>query len=103
MFGFGYGSAAAKNLIASFPHENLPYYLVSVRFFARDCFAMRALNWRIFFCRFASDVARIFAAKRPALRPLPMATVATGTPAGICTIDSRESRPFNALDSIGTP
>jgi len=29
---------------------------------------------------------------------LPMAKVATGTPAGICTIDSKESRPFNAFD-----
>ena len=32
-------------------------------------------------------------ASRPALRPPPMPTVATGTPAGICTIDSRLSRP----------
>jgi len=33
----------------------------------------------------------------------PMATVATGTPAGICTIDSSESRPLSACDWIGTP
>ena len=32
-----------------------------------------------------------------------MATVATGTPPGICTMESRESRPFKALDFTGTP
>ena len=32
-----------------------------------------------------------------------MPTVATGTPGGICTMDSSESRPFNDLLSIGTP
>jgi len=34
---------------------------------------------------------------------LPMARVATGMPAGICTIDSSESSPCNDFDSIGTP
>ncbi len=29
--------------------------------------------------------------------------VPTGTPAGICTIDSSESMPFSAFDSTGTP
>ena len=33
----------------------------------------------------------------------PMARVATGMPAGICTIDRSESRPCNAFDSMGTP
>src|SRR5271163_257070 len=33
----------------------------------------------------------------------PIAKVPTGTPAGICTIDSRLSCPDNAWDSIGTP
>ena len=32
-----------------------------------------------------------------------MATVATGTPFGICTIDSSESRPCNAVVLTGTP
>ena len=32
-----------------------------------------------------------------------MAVVATGTPAGICTIDSSESSPFRARDFTGTP
>ncbi len=33
----------------------------------------------------------------------PIASVPTGTPAGICTIDSSESIPFSAFDSTGTP
>ena len=31
------------------------------------------------------------------------ASVPTGTPAGICTIDSSESIPCSALDCTGTP
>lgn len=30
-------------------------------------------------------------------------TVATGMPEGICTIESRESKPFRLADLIGTP
>src|SRR5581483_1607023 len=33
----------------------------------------------------------------------PMASVPTGMPAGICTMDKRESMPFKAFDSTGTP
>ena len=33
----------------------------------------------------------------------PIASVATGIPAGICTMESSESRPFSALLSTGTP
>ena len=43
------------------------------------------------------------AASKPAFRPPPMATVATGMPLGICTIDSSESKPLKDLLSIGTP
>ena len=32
-----------------------------------------------------------------------MAKVPTGTPPGICTIESRESKPFKARDCTGTP
>ncbi len=32
---------------------------------------------------------------------LPMASVATGTPPGICTIESSESSPLSVLDSHG--
>jgi hypothetical protein len=50
-------------------------------------------------------LARIAAANSAALTApgLPIAKVATGMPPGICTIDKRLSRPFSALDSIGTP
>ena len=34
---------------------------------------------------------------------VPMDSVPTGTPAGICTIDSSESRPFKVSDWTGTP
>lgn len=34
---------------------------------------------------------------------LPIAKVATGIPAGICTIESKESRPLRACDWMGTP
>src|SRR5690606_17525260 len=33
----------------------------------------------------------------------PIAIVPTGTPAGICTMESSESMPFSALDCTGTP
>ena len=42
-------------------------------------------------------------ASSPALRAPPMDTVATGTPAGICTIDSSESRPSSLASGTGTP
>ena len=46
---------------------------------------------------------RILAVSDPALRAPPMDTVATGTPAGICTIDSSESRPSSLASGTGTP
>ena len=53
----------------------------------------------------ASDSARIAAASNPALvAPAgPIASVPTGTPAGIWTMESRLSWPFKVLDSTGTP
>ncbi len=42
-------------------------------------------------------------ASKPALRAPPIDTVATGTPAGICTIDSSESRPSSLASGTGTP
>src|SRR6188472_1903575 len=52
-----------------------------------------------------SEPARMAAASRAALTApaRPIANVATGTPAGICTIDSSESIPDSAFDSTGTP
>src|SRR5262249_52238397 len=52
-----------------------------------------------------SPTARIWAASRPALAAphFPIATVATGTPLGICTIDSSASRPPSGVAATGTP
>jgi uncharacterized membrane protein YeiH len=44
-----------------------------------------------------------WAARRPALRAPSMATVATGTPAGIWTMDSSESSPLSVRLLTGTP
>ena len=43
------------------------------------------------------------AASSPALRAPPTDTVATGTPAGICTIESSESIPSRCASGTGTP
>src|SRR5665647_1587742 len=51
----------------------------------------------------SSAVARIFTAIRPALRAPPIETVATGTPAGICTIERSESSPSRRPSGTGTP
>src|SRR5690606_20963911 len=52
-----------------------------------------------------SRIDRIAAANKAALMApaRPIANVATGIPAGICTIESSESIPFNACDWTGTP
>ncbi|EXS71794.1 transcriptional regulator [Sphingobium sp. Ant17] len=52
-----------------------------------------------------SLVARMAAASSPALIApgLPIASVATGMPPGIWTIESSESMPLSAFDSTGTP
>ena len=39
----------------------------------------------------------------PAFFAPSMLTVATGTPAGICTIESNESMPSRFFNEIGTP
>ena len=41
-------------------------------------------------------------ARRWPLPALPIASVATGTPFGICTIESSESRPFSGVAAMGT-
>src|SRR5690606_10326664 len=53
----------------------------------------------------ASESASMEAAMRAALTApdRPMASVPTGTPAGICTMERSESWPDSAFDSIGTP
>src|SRR5579875_1010604 len=49
------------------------------------------------------EVARIRTARSAALPAAPMATVATGTPRGIWTIERRESRPARCRLGTGTP
>ena len=52
----------------------------------------------------SSDVPRISAARIPAFLEAFNATVPTGTPLGICKIESTESQPSIELDDlIGTP
>ena len=58
------------------------------------------------FCRSSGrEVARIRTAKRPAFfaPASPIASVPTGMPPGICTIESSESSPERALLCTGTP
>ena len=62
-----------------------------------------AWNSTIFVRSASSEAARMRTASRPALRALPTATVATGTPAGICTIESSESMPSRYFRATGTP
>lgn len=50
-----------------------------------------------------SEAARMRTASSPALRAPPTDTVATGTPAGICTMDSSESNPPRCASATGTP
>ena len=51
----------------------------------------------------SSNKLIISIANNPAFWPPLIATVATGIPAGIWTIDKRESIPLSALLSTGTP
>lgn len=49
-------------------------------------------------------VARYLQQKRRVFAPaIPIAKVATGIPAGICTIDNKLSWPLSVLDLTGTP
>mmetsp|Transcript_1725 Transcript_1725/g.4859 ORF Transcript_1725/g.4859 Transcript_1725/m.4859 type:complete len:298 (+) Transcript_1725:468-1361(+) len=53
--------------------------------------------------RLRSAMPSIRTARRPAFAALPIATVATGTPRGICTIESSESFPERIEVFTGTP
>src|SRR5581483_3353663 len=65
----------------------------------------RARQASSLFASLASDVARTAAARSAALTApgLPIARVPTGTPAGICMMESRLSFPSSACVFIGTP
>src|SRR5690606_9323119 len=68
----------------------------------RVCSARNAFS-AVAYCGYL--LPRILAASSAALMApaLPIASVATGTPAGICTIDSSESTPLSIDDCTGTP
>ena len=57
----------------------------------------------ILFASFESDRARISIARSPAFFAALIPTVATGTPGGICTIESKESSPLSDFVIIGIP
>ena len=71
--------------------------------FARACSARLAWKSTILARSDGSAAARMRTARSPALRAPPTATVATGMPAGICTIDNSESSPSRCLSGTGTP
>ena len=52
---------------------------------------------------FESELPIIDAANNPALKAPLIAKQPTGTAFGICAIESKLSKPFNFLVSIGTP
>src|SRR5713226_2052931 len=72
---------------------------------ARTRMVCSARNFRTASRKARCFVPRMEAARSAALTApdLPMASVPTGTPPGICAIESSESRPFRAFDSTGTP
>ena len=65
--------------------------------------AISSWNASILAVRSGSPTARMRTASRPALRAPLTAIVATGTPLGICTMESRLSRPSRCDSATGTP
>ena len=65
--------------------------------------AMSAFIWRSWAARSSSERASIWHAKMAALSAPSMATVATGMPEGICTVESSASRPSKVEDFTGMP
>ena len=72
---------------------------------ARTFSLCSARNCRSLSRRAGRLLARMATASSAALRApgAPMASVPTGIPAGICTVESSESRPLSAALSMGTP
>ncbi len=84
-------SGAGKNRLEHFQVKRVAQHAIGLR---------RAPRAQLGAQTPAGCAARIDTANRAALvaPALPMANVATGTPPGICTIDSSESMPFSACD-----
>src|SRR5215213_8533938 len=95
LLAIGRGGRAFVNPPSDWRRTTAPFSWASV--LSRD--------WKSVICwrRPSSEAARMRTASRPALRAPPTATVATGTPAGICTMESSESRPSRCLSGTGTP
>src|SRR5882757_5559109 len=86
-------------------HDEPPYFKRSVSAAPLSSAVCRSCTWNscIRFASTGSLAPRMRTASRPALRAPPIDTVATGTPAGICTIDSSESIPSRYFSGTGTP
>src|SRR5580698_11451473 len=77
-----------------------PRVILSFRDFSSTLLTRVSLRLSNFLAKDSLASPRICAARIPALvaPAFPMATVATGIPAGICTVASRESIPLSAVD-----
>ena len=87
-------------------HFTYPLYplLISFLSLVNTAFSKLALYLTILFWTGLLLAPKICAARIPAFLAALTATVATGTPFGICKIDSIESQPsIELLDLIGTP
>src|SRR3546814_9413080 len=67
----------------------------------KTAYEMRISDWSSDVC--SSDLQAITCRDALAAPASPIAKVATGTPLGICTIDSKESSPRRYLEGTGTP
>src|SRR5579885_1479417 len=77
----------------------------TMAFPSRACLALDSVNVSSFFFSLSSLSDRILIANKAAfVAPLsPTAKVAVGKPPGICTMESRLSKPLSARDLTGTP
>src|SRR2546425_1019928 len=86
------------------PKPAVPSTLARSRLpFSVACTFSSSWNWRIRSRSSPSCAASMRTASSPALRAPATETVATGTPAGICTMDSSESIPSRYFSGTGTP
>ena len=109
--GDGRGTGLGNRLAVEDRHPRLPAFVVHgpgplarlVRLVVEDGLGLGGPVGRDPARSSGSATARISAARIAAFSALPMATVATGIPRGIWTIDRSESRPPRCWVGIGTP
>ena len=101
----GHPALGAERRARPPPPHPAPSVIFSFLDFSSTLLASFSLCASSFRASGSLDSPRICAARIPAfVAPgLPMATVATGMPAGICTVASKESIPCSEVDGIGTP